>query len=66
MATIVVYSLLLIALTPPLGRLHVPVYTRERTGRVERAFYRMHRRDPKAEQSWRRYALGCCGSASSA
>ncbi len=56
MVTIVVYSLLLIALTPPLGAYLYRVYTRERTGRVEGIFYRILGVNPEAEQSWRRYA----------
>jgi K+-transporting ATPase ATPase A chain len=56
MVTIVVYSLLLIALTPPLGAYLYRVYTREHTGRVEGVFYRILGVNPQAEQSWRRYA----------
>src|SRR4029077_3166936 len=54
--TIVVYTLLLIVLTPPLGAYLYRVYTRERTGRVEGIFYRILGVNPEAEQSWRRYA----------
>jgi K+-transporting ATPase ATPase A chain len=56
MVTIVVYLLLLIALTPPLGAYLSRVYTSERTGRVEGVFYRVLGVNPNAEQSWRRYA----------
>jgi K+-transporting ATPase ATPase A chain len=56
MVTIVVYSLLLIALTPPLGAYLYRVYTREHTGGVEGIFYRILGVNPEAEQSWRRYA----------
>ncbi len=56
MTTIVVYSLLLILLTPPLGAYMYRVYTKEGTGRVERVFYRILGVNPDAEQSWRRYA----------
>ena len=56
MVTIVVYLLLLIALTPPLGAYLYRVYTNERTGRIEGVFYRVLGVNPEAEQSWRRYA----------
>jgi K+-transporting ATPase ATPase A chain len=56
MITIVVYLLLLIALTPPLGAYLHRVYTREQTGGVERVVYRIIGVNPDAEQSWRRYA----------
>ena len=56
MATIIVYSLLLIAITPPLGAFMYRVYTRERIGGVEGLLYRLIGVDPTAEQSWRRYA----------
>ena len=35
------------------------VYTRERIGRAEGLVYRLIGVDPKAEQSWRRYASAC-------
>jgi len=54
--TIVVFSILLIALTPPLGAYLHRVYTRERTGRVEGLVYRLIGVDPTVEQTWRRYA----------
>ena len=56
MVTIVVYTLLLIVLTPPLGAYLYRVYTSERTGRIEGVFYRVLGVNPDAEQSWRRYA----------
>jgi len=56
MGTIVVFALLLIVLTPPLGGYLYRVFTREGTGRVEVVFYRMLGVDPEMEQSWRRYA----------
>jgi potassium-transporting ATPase potassium-binding subunit len=59
MITIVVYSLLLIAITPPLGALMYRVYTSERTGRLEGLVYRAIGVDPTVEQSWRRYASSC-------
>jgi potassium-transporting ATPase potassium-binding subunit len=58
MATIVLYSLLLIVLTPPLGAYMYRVYTREGTGRLERVVYRVIGVNPAAEQSWRRYTSG--------
>jgi potassium-transporting ATPase potassium-binding subunit len=56
MAGILVYALLLILLTPPLGAYMYRVYTRERVGRAEGLVYRAIGVDPKVEQSWRRYA----------
>jgi K+-transporting ATPase ATPase A chain len=56
MATIVVYSILLIVLTPPLGAYMYRVYTRSERGRVENVIYRLIRVNPDTEQSWRRYA----------
>ena len=66
MVAIIVYALLLIALTPPLGGYMYRVYTRERIGRAEGLVYRMIGVDPRAEQSWGRYATASCGSAASA
>jgi K+-transporting ATPase ATPase A chain len=54
--TIVVYSLLLIAITPPLGAYMYRVYTRTENGRLERVVYRLIGVNPDAEHSWRRYA----------
>jgi K+-transporting ATPase ATPase A chain len=59
MVTIVVYLLLLIALTPPLGAYMHRVYSRETTGRAERLVYRLIGVNPDLEQSWRRYATSC-------
>jgi K+-transporting ATPase ATPase A chain len=59
MTVIVVYSLLLIAVTPPLGAFMYRVYTSQRIGRVEGVVYRVIGIDPMAEQSWRRYASAC-------
>jgi K+-transporting ATPase ATPase A chain len=56
MPAIIVYALLLIVLTPPLGGYMYRVYTRERIGRAEGLVYRMIGVDPRAEQSWGRYA----------
>jgi K+-transporting ATPase ATPase A chain len=56
MAAIVVYALLLIALTPPLGEYMYRVYTRERIGRAEGLVYRLIGVNPRVEQTWRRYA----------
>jgi K+-transporting ATPase ATPase A chain len=59
MPTIVVYTLLLIVLTPPLGAYMYRVYTRERIGRAESLVYRLIGINPRTEQSWRRYATSC-------
>ncbi|HEY7281848.1 MAG TPA: potassium-transporting ATPase subunit KdpA, partial [Actinomycetota bacterium] len=59
MPLIVLYVLLLIVLTPPLGKFMYRVYTRERIGRVEGVIYRAIGVDPNAEQTWRRYASAC-------
>jgi K+-transporting ATPase ATPase A chain len=56
MATIVLYSILLIALTPPLGAYMHRVYTRDKGGRIENVVYRLVRVNPEVEQPWRRYA----------
>ena len=56
MLTFVVYSILLIALTPPLGAYMHRVYTREKNGRLERGVYRLIGVNPNVEQTWRRYA----------
>jgi K+-transporting ATPase ATPase A chain len=56
MGIIIVYSLVLIAITPPLGAYMYRVYTRERIGLAERFVYGLIGVDPTAEQSWRRYA----------
>jgi K+-transporting ATPase ATPase A chain len=59
MTGIVVYAILLIVLTPPLGAYMYRVYTRQRVGRAEGLVYRLIGVDPRAEQSWRRYASAC-------
>jgi potassium-transporting ATPase potassium-binding subunit len=59
MVTIVVYVLLLVALTPPLGSYMYRVYRREEIGRTERFVYRLIGVNPRIEQSWRRYAVSC-------
>jgi len=56
LGTIVLYSILLIALTPPLGAYMYRVYTRPERGRVEGLIYRAIGINPNVEQSWRRYA----------
>ena len=56
MTAIIVYALLLIVLTPPLGAYMYRVYTRERIGRAEGLVYKMIGVDPRVEQSWGRYA----------
>jgi potassium-transporting ATPase potassium-binding subunit len=56
MPTIVVYLILLTLLTPPLGAFMYRVYTSEKIGRVEGVIYRLIGVDPRAEQTWRRYA----------
>jgi potassium-transporting ATPase potassium-binding subunit len=59
MTAIVVFALLLIALTPPLGAYMYRVYTREHVGRAEGLVYRLIGVVPGVEQSWRRYASAC-------
>ena len=56
MATIVVYAILLILLTPPLGAYMYRVYTRTKNGRLERGIYKLIRVDPDVEHTWKRYA----------
>jgi K+-transporting ATPase ATPase A chain len=56
MITIVVATLLLIAITPPLGAYMHRVYTNEKIGRFEGVIYKMIGVNPSAQQSWRRYA----------
>jgi K+-transporting ATPase ATPase A chain len=56
MVTIVVYIVLLVALTPPLGAYMYRVYSRDGIGRIEGAIYRLIGVNPTLEQSWRRYA----------
>src|SRR5262245_54550098 len=59
MVTILVYLVLLILVTPPLGAYIYRVYSRESIGRVEGIVYRLIGVDPRVEQSWRRYASSC-------
>jgi K+-transporting ATPase ATPase A chain len=59
MGTIVVYIVLLVLVTPPLGAYMYRVYTRKGTGRVEGLVYRLIGVNPEVEQSWRRYASAC-------
>jgi K+-transporting ATPase ATPase A chain len=54
--TILVYIVILTAITPPLGKYMYRVYTSERVGRLEGLLYRVIGVDPEAEQTWRRYA----------
>ena len=54
--TILVYLVILTALTPPVGAYMYRVYTSERVGRVEGVMYRLIGVDPMVEQTWRRYA----------
>ena len=56
MTTILVYLVILTALTPPVGAYMYRVYTSERVGRVEGVIYRLIGVDPMVEQTWRRYA----------
>jgi K+-transporting ATPase ATPase A chain len=59
MPAIVLYLVLLVALTPPLGAFIYRVYARERIGRVEHLVYRLIGVNPTIEQTWRRYAVSC-------
>ena len=55
-AQVLVYLVVLTALTPPVGAYMYRVYTSERIGRLEGAIYRVIGVDPMVEQTWRRYA----------
>jgi len=57
--TILVYLVLLILLTPPLGSYMHRIYSREEIGRAEGIVYRLIGVNPRLEQSWRRYAMSC-------
>jgi potassium-transporting ATPase potassium-binding subunit len=57
--TIVVYVVLLIILTPPLGSYMYRIYSREEIGRTEGIVYRLIGVNPRLGQSWRRYAMSC-------
>jgi K+-transporting ATPase ATPase A chain len=59
MVTILVYLILLVLLTPPLGNYMYRVYRREDIGRAEGVVYRLIGVNPSVEQSWRRYATSC-------
>ena len=59
MVTILVYLVLLVLVTPPLGAYMHRVYSRESNGRAEGLVYRLIGVDPHVEQSWRRYASSC-------
>jgi K+-transporting ATPase ATPase A chain len=54
---ILVYAVVLIALSYPLGIWMARVYTRERGDVVERGFVRLLGRDAAGDQSWKQYAL---------
>ncbi|MDP9298016.1 MAG: potassium-transporting ATPase subunit KdpA [Actinomycetota bacterium] len=56
MPTILVYLVVLTALTPPIGTYMYRVYTSERIGRLEGPIYKLIGVDPTVEQTWRRYA----------
>jgi K+-transporting ATPase ATPase A chain len=54
---ILVYAVVLIALSYPLGIWMARVYTRERGDAVERGFLRLLGRDAAGDQGWKQYAL---------
>jgi K+-transporting ATPase ATPase A chain len=54
---ILVYAVVLIALSYPLGIWMAHVYTRERGDVVERGFLRLLGRDAEADQDWKQYGL---------
>jgi K+-transporting ATPase ATPase A chain len=54
---ILVYAVVLIALSYPLGIWMARVYTRERSDVVERAFLRLLGRDATIDQNWKQYGL---------
>ncbi len=56
MVTFLVYLVVLVALTPPVGAYMYRVFTSERTGRLEGGIYKLIGVDPNVEQTWRRYA----------
>ena len=55
MPSIIIYLLLIILVTPPLGAYMHRVYTRGGVGRIEGTIYRLIGVNPTVEQSWRRY-----------
>jgi len=54
--TFIVYAVVLTLLVIPVGGYMYRIYTFEGTGRIEGVLYRLMGVDPKAEQTWRRYA----------
>jgi K+-transporting ATPase ATPase A chain len=56
-AQILVYAVVLIALSYPLGIWMARVYTRERGDAVERGFLRLLGRDASLDQNWKAYGL---------
>lgn len=56
MAAIVLYMVLLVVLTPPLGAYMHRVYARQNIGRVEALLYGLIGVDALKEQTWKRYA----------
>ncbi len=66
MTAIIVYALLLIVLTPPLGGYMYRVYTRERIGRAEGLVYRMIGVNPERSSRGADTPARSCGSAGSA
>jgi K+-transporting ATPase ATPase A chain len=55
-AQILVYAVVLVALSYPLGIWMARVYTRERGDVVERGFLRLLGRDASTDQNWKQYA----------
>jgi potassium-transporting ATPase potassium-binding subunit len=56
-AQILVYAVVLVALSYPLGIWMARVYTREKSDIVERGFIRLLGRDALADQTWKAYGL---------
>ncbi len=56
MTAFALYTLLLVAATPPLGAYLHRVFTRQRTGRLETAMYRLIGVHPQAQHTSRQYA----------
>ena len=54
---ILVYAVVLIALSYPLGIWMARVYTREKSDIVERGFLRLVGRDASSDQNWKQYGL---------
>ena len=57
MPSVVLYFVVLVALTPFVGTWMHRVFTRDRIGRIEGAVYWLCRIRPNVEQTRRRYAL---------